>query len=158
MQSSVAPPMKLSERIEVMLQDFKDKFRKMNEEEFEKHRKSLIVNYLEKDYNIYQEGQKCWLEILKFRYFFNRKERKAQVAEGLSRTDVENYYEKLFFIEPRRLEIHMISQNHLESNNNLESEMKNGFNPHLKEKIESLPKFKRIHHLYPDFYTFISEN
>jgi secreted Zn-dependent insulinase-like peptidase len=138
-----------------MLQEFKDKIRNMSAEEFEKHRKSLIINYREKDYNIYQEGQRCWLEILKFRYFFDKKERKALIAEELARTDVENYYEKLFFTEPRRLEIHMVSLNHLESNTKLETEMKNGFNPHLKEKFDSVQKFKRIHHLYPDFYSYI---
>ena len=154
MQSSVAPPLKLSERIEAMLQDFKSKIQNLSEEEFEKHRKSLILNYREKDYNIYQEGQRSWIEILKFRYLFDKRERKAKIAESFSRGEIENYYENLLFNKPRRLEIHTVAQAHLEANNILEDSLKNGFNGHLKTKIESTHKFKRLHHLYPDFFGF----
>ena len=115
-QSERRDPHYLASRIWKFLNEYKNKLLKLDIDEFEKFKKSIIVKILQKDLSIWSEGSRYWDEILKHRYQFNKKEIEAKILE---QTDLEEFLEfvrNLIYEKPKVVEIMIVSQNHVSEN------------------------------------------
>ena len=92
-QSAVADPIKLDERIELFLKDFgENTLPKIDKETFEMNKISVINNLLEKPKSIGELSTRYWGEISSLRYEFSRREELSKQIEKLQLNDIIEFY------------------------------------------------------------------
>lgn len=98
-QSPVADEARLIEEIEGFLVGFEKSFPK----DIEPFKSALINNLLEPPKSLREQGGDYWQSILKQDYGFERRQKMAQVLEGISRKQLLDYYRRVLLQENRRL-------------------------------------------------------
>ncbi|KAM0792534.1 hypothetical protein ACM66B_005203 [Microbotryomycetes sp. NB124-2] len=89
----------LEERIEKLWTEVVDEhLREMKEDEFEKHKKSLIDRKLEKPKNLGQESNRYWGEIECGTFDFFHREREAALVSDLTKQDIIDFFHQ--YIHP----------------------------------------------------------
>ncbi len=149
-QSERKDPQYLASRVWEFLKDFKEKLINLEENEFEKFKRSILVKIMEKDLNIWQEGSRFWDEILKHHYDFHKKETDRKGLEAIGRNEFVDFVKDLLYEERKVVEILIVSQKHgSENESSREERKKNGVG--LKS-IENMEEFKKGREAYEDFY------
>ena len=100
-------------RIEAFVQGFAETLDKMDQTQFEEHRRALATEKLEKDDSLSDEAWKHWHEITDGRYCFNKQEIEADAVKAVSHNSLIQWYKEHFLEEAsgrRRLTIHVQSK------------------------------------------------
>ena len=154
-QSNVKPSHFLSQRISNFLEKTKEKINEISDEEFNKHVESVRASITEKDLSIVQEGERYWREVRTHKYLWNRREIQLEKLNTLTKEDMKDLFNKIFFSECKKLEIHVVSQTHIEENEKIRAErLANEKN--LKAAYSPDELVRRLS-LYPDFYSHLFE-
>jgi len=155
-QSNVKASHFLSQRISNFLEKTKEKINEISDEEFNKHVESVRSSITEKDLSIVQEGERYWKEIRTHKYIWNRKEIQLQKLNTLTKEDLKGLFNQVFFDDCKKLEIHVVSQTHIEENQKIrgerlaiEKKLQAVYSP--DELVRKLP-------LYPDFQSHLFED
>ncbi|PHH58811.1 hypothetical protein CDD81_4365 [Ophiocordyceps australis] len=103
-------PEYVDKRIEAFLAHFGHKLAKMSQDEFEGHKRSLIVKRLEKLRNLNQESSRHWSQISSEYYNFEQAQVDASTIQLLSKSDMVEFYAQ--FLSPSsssraRISIHL---------------------------------------------------
>ncbi|KAL2752667.1 hypothetical protein ACRALDRAFT_1083325 [Sodiomyces alcalophilus JCM 7366] len=106
-------PEYLESRIEAFLNLFASTLENMSEEDFEGHKRSLIVKRLEKLKNLDQESNRHWTHISNEYFSFEQAQRDAEHIQQLSKADMVEFFDR--YIKPgsptrARLSVHLIAQ------------------------------------------------
>eukprot|EP00347_Sterkiella_histriomuscorum_P004511 403360183 len=156
-QSNVQGPDYLVLKINEFLAHIKDEVvPQLSDEQIERAKQALINNLKQKDLNLAQEAGKYWHEILEGDYEFDERQKKIEALGKVTRDQVVDYFNNLFFNNPKRLNIKMYSQKHFEEKENIERDTQlNQAFYHEKckistqEKIDNYRTYKTSMHQYP---------
>jgi len=150
-QSERKDPHYLASRIYSFLNNFKEKIMKLDGKEFEKFQSSILVKILQKELSIFEEGGKCWAEILKHAaHDFRRRDTDANVLKGIKLEEFVEFVKETLYNETKTLEILVVCQKHKEENEkSREERQKAGV---VLKRLESIDDFKKNKSFYEDFY------
>ncbi|KAL4508543.1 hypothetical protein ABPG72_003847 [Tetrahymena utriculariae] len=149
-QSNVKSPQYLSQKIELFLNNFKERMNNITEAEFEQYRQSIISNLSQKPKSIFEEANDNWEEVVNNQRLFNRRKQLLEEVKNITLQDVQNLFNEIFFEEKKKLDIHFVSNNHLEENKKIKDER---FKNSEIEQVESVVGFRNSSSLFPDFYS-----
>lgn len=150
-QSNVKCPHFLSKRVDVFLDNLKEKVEKLSDEDFNKYVDGVRVGLQQKDLSIYEESTRYWEEIGNHSYLFDRKEKKLEETYKLKKEEAIALFDRIFYKEKKLVELHVLSPNHIEENGKLKEERLTT-DKEVKE-IRSMESFKRSLPAYPDHYS-----
>lgn len=149
-QSNVRSSHFISQRVDAFLDKMKEKIATISEEEFKKYVESVRVTIAQKDLSIIEEGNRFWQEVNQHKYIFNRKEVELEALSALTKEQLVDIFEEVFYRSRRLLEFHLVSDNHMEENGKIRAErvanqsnIKSASTP--EELRKKLPQ-------YPDLY------
>lgn len=111
-QSSVKNPVYLQERIQHFLSTFEEQLNALPQEEFDVYREGLIRRLRLPTKNLKEQNMLYWRQIASQRYDFEEYERIAKALENVSKTDVINYYRKIFLNNSKTLTIQSFGSSH----------------------------------------------
>ena len=106
-------PIYLESRIDAFLNSLETLLVDMTPEEFDKHKKALIVELLETPKNLYQESQPYWHNITSLMYDFEAHIEDAAALESVTLDSVVTFYKQFISTTAstrRKLSAHLISQ------------------------------------------------
>lgn len=149
-QSNRFPSHQCAIRIMEFLAMIKDKLLNIDEEEFQTYKNSIMNLITEKDLQLKKEMERQWVEVVSHQYFFERKEKQAELLTSITRREFVVFTKRFLFDTPRILEVHSVSQLHKEENEKTKELRKS---QNLKE-IENLKTFQSTLALYPDYFSF----
>ncbi|KAK5085689.1 metalloprotease [Lithohypha guttulata] len=106
-------PEYLESRIEAFLVKFKKDLADMTQEDFDKHKKSLIARKLEKVKNLTTETNRLWNYIAGEAYNFFQIDTDVESIRKLSKQDMQDFFHQ--FIDPQsptraKLSVHLVAQ------------------------------------------------
>ncbi|ETO32182.1 hypothetical protein RFI_04936 [Reticulomyxa filosa] len=93
-QSVVADPIKLDERVELFLQDFRKQLAATNKDTFESNKEGVVNDLLEKTKGVGQQFGEYWNELENWRYQFERRENVAQEIKKLTLENILEFYDE----------------------------------------------------------------
>ncbi|KAG7377289.1 hypothetical protein PHYPSEUDO_011930 [Phytophthora pseudosyringae] len=92
-QSNVAPPEYIEQRIELFWRDFRKTIASMSSDQLQKHVQSVVKGYVEKPKNQEEEVQAILVEIANHQYEFDRKTKLAKLVRTLQISDVLQFFD-----------------------------------------------------------------
>nr|XP_019043437.1 insulysin [Kwoniella bestiolae CBS 10118]OCF22367.1 insulysin [Kwoniella bestiolae CBS 10118] len=111
---SEKPTELVENKIEYLLDTFlKETIDKMTDEEFEKHRMSLIQKKEEKPKNLSEESKRFWGRVKDRYYEFNKRENDVEALKTITKSDVLSLYEQYITTKSSqrsKLSVHLKSQ------------------------------------------------
>lgn len=118
-------PQYLEQRIDAFLAKFKDDLASMSQEDFEKHKRSLIARKLEKMKNLNAETNRLWNYILSEYYNFFQIDLDVEHIRKLTMQDMQEFFTK--YIDPQsptraKLSIHLNAQKVAKAENSAEEQ------------------------------------
>lgn len=93
-QSTVATPDELEERIETFMEDFGGILKATTKEEFENFVNAQKARKLEKERRLSSQGRRFWTEVFHREYLWNRRELEVNELESITLEDVIALYSK----------------------------------------------------------------
>jgi len=110
---SERPPTYLETRIDAFLAKFKNDLAEMSQEDFDKHKRSLIARKLEKMKNLSSETNRLWNYVLGEAYNFFQVEVDVEHIRKLTKQDMQDFFAK--YVDPQsptraKLSIHLNAQ------------------------------------------------
>lgn len=153
-QSAVGSPEYLISRIDSLLDTHREEVKTVSDEYFKQMVNSVIDNKKQKDLSLREETRRLGYEIMSHQYEFDRKEKEIKLLKELTKEEFIEYFYDLFYNEPKRLNIHLLANQHLDSQEeykkvNEEYTKKYGIK---NEYIDSIDAFKAQANYYPDLY------
>ena len=157
----VQSTVKCPEYIWARITDFFDESQKLvneiTDELFKTHVNSVIVDKKQKDLKLSEEVYRNAEEIKKHKYMYDRRERQVDILEELKKEELIEFFFNYFVKNIRRLDVEIISNNHIEENkieenSNLKSSNERGIK---RSKVKSVSDFKRQNSLYQDFHSIL---
>lgn len=109
-QSDVKPTHFCIERTEVFLNKMREELKDMTPEKFAEIQAGVIAGLKEPNKTLSDQYSDDWTEIKNHQYKFDRKPQVIAQVEKLTKEDVIEYFEGLFYKNPRILELHLYSQ------------------------------------------------
>lgn len=152
-QSSHKSPEYISSRIYNFFDSYRAKIKEITQEDFEKFVQSVRVNVEQKDLSIQEECNRYWKEVQRHSYLFNRKDLNLDELKKFKKEDLIELYKRLFLTKKRVVEIHVISEDHVEDNTKLKQERL--AKEESTKEIVSIEWLKRRLPLYPDFHSML---
>ncbi|WVQ66403.1 uncharacterized protein L199_004583 [Kwoniella botswanensis] len=111
---SEKPTELVENKIEYFLDNFlKESIDKMTEEEFEKHKLSLIQKKEEKPKNLSEESKRFWGRVKDRYYEFNKREKDVEALKTITKSDILSLYSKHITTNSNdrsKLSVHLKSQ------------------------------------------------
>ncbi|GMF36189.1 unnamed protein product [Phytophthora lilii] len=109
-QSSVAPPEFIEQRINSFWIDFRNSIAAMDNDQLQKHIQSVVKGYIEKPKNQEEEVQALLVEIANHQYEFGRKVKLAKLVRTLQLSDMLQFFDD--YIRPggslqKKLSVHI---------------------------------------------------
>ena len=150
-QTNVTSSMKCIDYINEFLLKYLNLIKKIDDKIFLNMKESILKTFLQPFNNLEEESYYYWFSITEKTYKIDARERVSKIINGITKEDIINFYEDLFFIKKKILEIHYMSEKNIKENKELSEKRKNEKKDNLfefeKEKIltETLE-------LYPDIY------
>ena len=129
--------------------------KELDDDTFEDFKHSIIVQYQQPFNNLTEESQYYYDKIFQHTYDFDMAFKAPEAIRKITKQDLINLYEKLFFEEKRILEIHYANINTFEKNKEILKYRKLFSGSKLKE----VPNSKYLHQqlaLYPDIHFKLS--
>ena len=122
---SERPPQYLEQRIDAFLAKFKNDLASMEQDDFEKHKRSLIARKLEKMKNLNGETGRLWNYILSEYYNFYQVDMDVNHIRKLTKQDMQEFYAR--YIDPEsptraKLSIHLNAQKVVEAETSSEEQ------------------------------------
>ncbi|GMF28363.1 unnamed protein product [Phytophthora fragariaefolia] len=117
-QSNVAPPEFIEQRIETFWTEFRNTIANMSDSHLQKHIQSVVKGYIEKPKNQEEEVQALLVEIANHQYEFGRKAKLAKLVRTLQLYDVLQFFDD--YIRPggamrKKLSVHIYgNETHME--------------------------------------------
>lgn len=106
-QSNVQDTNHLRVQTNKFIEEWITKLKELPEEKIEEIKKGCIASITEKDNNLKEKFDNDWTEIEEHEYMFDRKRKRAELVEKLTKEDLVQFYERVFLGEERRvLEVH----------------------------------------------------
>ncbi|KAL4439100.1 hypothetical protein ABPG74_008875 [Tetrahymena malaccensis] len=121
-QSSVCSPMHIQNRLEEFLINMRSELRQLSQEKFENMKHSILIKLTEKPKTLHREFLSMSEEILLHKFVFDRKERIPHILDAITIDDLIKDFDNLFFEQKKKLEIHIITNDHKEEQEQLEQE------------------------------------
>jgi len=149
-QSDVQNPQYISERVNIFLNEMKQKVEDMSQEEYEKHLESIRVKKLEKDYTLYEEASRLWNSINDHSYEFDRKQKDAERLKEITREDLKKFILRHFYNEQKSFETHVVSEKFKEATEKLREERRQKESNYVE--VKNFELFKNKMRLHPDYY------
>ncbi|CAA20142.1 Metallopeptidase [Schizosaccharomyces pombe] len=103
----------LESRIRALLDQFKSEFLEMSDEDFSKHKSSLINFMLEKHTNLKEESSMYWLRICDGFYDFTRLEKQAEIVSTITKDEFYSFFINNIHYEgenTKKISVHVVSQ------------------------------------------------
>ncbi|KRW98169.1 Metalloenzyme, LuxS/M16 peptidase-like protein [Pseudocohnilembus persalinus] len=148
-QSNVAGPHDLVQRIEIFVKEFDQEIENIKPEEFEQYKHSIEDDLKQKADSVLEEAKRYWGEINKHRYQFNRREILIEKLQSITLDQVKQFYKRVFIDNPSKLEIMLLSPGHKEEDNKIKQQRMES-NPNLKQ-AQSIEWIKKTSSLFPDY-------
>ncbi|CDW84143.1 insulin-degrading enzyme [Stylonychia lemnae] len=156
-QSSVKDPDYLILKMNEFLLNIRDNvIPTLTDEQIETSKKAIINSLQQKDLNLGQEAGRYWDEILTGDYEFSSREIKIEALRQVQKQDVIEYFNELFFNNPKRLNLKFYSHGHFDNkdelNANIQANQKfyqDNCKIFKQEKIENYRQFKLSHFQFP---------
>jgi insulysin len=104
----------LVHRINAFLESQKERINNLTEEEFEKFRSSEIAKETVKDVTLAEMSNRAWEEIYDQFYMFDRQEKQISALKEITREELIEYFNALFWKECRRINLKVICKQHKE--------------------------------------------
>ncbi|GAB6025052.1 hypothetical protein CHUAL_010157 [Chamberlinius hualienensis] len=150
-------------RIEAFLLSMESYLEEMSDDEFERHRESLIALRLEKPKKLFSQTSKYWNEITCQQYNFERDSVEVSVLRNFTKKDVIDFFKELLSCNaPRRhkLAVHVVNPNLRTEENAVESICPDGLSPAPTTVtdptiIDDVTQFKSVMGLFPLLPPFI---
>lgn len=147
-QSDVKPTHFCIERTEVFLGKMRDELKEMSGEKFAEIQAGVIAGLKEPNKTLSDQYADDWTEVKSHQYKFDRKAKLIAQVEGLTKTDIMEYFEELFYKNPRILELHLYSQESKEENIKLRQKRQETEGNLVL--VSSLAEFRRSAELHAD--------
>ena len=150
-QTNVTNSMKCIHHIKEFLLKYLDLIKKIDDKSFINMKESILKTFLQPFNNLEEESHYYWYSITEKTYKIDAKERVSQILNKITKEDIIKFYEDLFFIKKKILEIHYMSEKNFEENLKLVEIRK-------KKKEENLFEFEKENilktklELFPDIY------
>ena len=112
-QSPQKDCMYIRTRLDLHLQRMRKKVHQLSDEDFTTVVGAVMTSISEKDKNLNEEFGRFWRqEMSTHKYDFDRQENQIAMLKTITKTDLQDYFEKLFFQDGRanRLDMHWNSQ------------------------------------------------
>lgn len=151
-QSDKITSQECSGKIYEFVEKHRTLIRNMEDEVFEGFKNALVNKYLQPFNNLTEETNYYYDRILQYTYDFEMMSRAPEVIKKITKQDVIDLYEKLFYEEKRILEIHYVNPGSYEKNKEILKYRKLFHG----DKIVEVPNSKHLHKklaLYPDIYS-----
>lgn len=150
-QSNVACPEKVYQRINEFLEEAWKTVKDMSEEQFKLHVNAVCVPLRQEFMNLQEESVNYWKEISKNEYMFDRKKEMVKALESLKREEVVGYFRDLFFANVKRYDYELTCPKHWEENSalvpaNAEDARKRG---NARVKLASFEEMRELNATYP---------
>jgi len=159
---SEKPPDFVETRIEFFLVQMHNDLIKMENEEFEKHKKALAAKRLEKPKKLTAQASKYWSEINSESYHFDRDNIEVQELEKISKDDLVKFYEEYISLtapERKKLSVFVYSSQakqtrgtlldgYQQSVAELQKAAGDSWVAREPQKIDDIVSFKLSHPLY----------
>ncbi|CAG9319174.1 unnamed protein product [Blepharisma stoltei] len=142
-QSSVAAPFFLTNRISNFINEIRKELKEISDEKFNTNRESTIKSLTKKDMSIFEQYRRFILEVDSGAYLFGRREDIEAELRKVTKEEFQRCFEELFFDGARRLDVEVICEGMRESQ---ESVTKN------REVIKTPSQFKRRVRSLPQVY------
>ena len=104
----------LVHRINAFLDSQRNQVDELTEEEFEKFRQSVIATAQVKDINLYEESGRAWDEVYDQFYMFNRQEKYIEALKDITKDELIDYFQSIFWRDWRRINIKITCSSHSE--------------------------------------------
>lgn len=143
-QSSVAAPYHLTERISSFIDNLRSEIREISDEKFNTTRESALKTLAKKDVSIFEEFRRFILEVDSAAYWFSRREDVELELKRLPKEAFQHLYEDLFYSQCRRLDIELISENYRESQETS--------GPKSRSAVKTPNEFKKQMSILPQVY------
>lgn len=138
------------------IDSLREKIVKLEEEEFQTYKNSVLNKINVKDINLAKEVERYWFEIVSHQLLFDRKEKESEILANITKKEFIQFAVNILWEKPRILEIHSVCEKHSKENKLLMEERKK--KNVLMHEIDTLKSFKSLMKLYPDFFSFFQEN
>ena len=103
-------PMYLETRIEGFLAHLDEILSNISQEQFEKHRSSLILKLTEKNKNLSQESGRIWSHIQSGNFEFDQHQQDSETISRLDLKEIQDFYKKYIkkgSMERKKLSVHL---------------------------------------------------
>ncbi|KAF5280052.1 hypothetical protein FQA39_LY18167 [Lamprigera yunnana] len=150
-------PSVIDHRIEEFLNTMLLQLQNMTNEEFERHRDSLMAHRLEKPKQLTAQSNIFWNEITAQQYHFNRVEVEVAYLKTVTKEEVIKFYQKILqqnVKQRRKLAVHVLSKASGGAGTLKEIEIKEM--PSTQFVIEDVTTFKSSHGMYPLVQPYIN--
>ena len=104
----------LIHRINVFLDEQKNRIYDLTDEEFDKYRNSVITSVQVKDISLFEEAQRLWNEVYSMWYIFERQKLKIEALKSINKEDLIEYFTSVFLKDWRRINIKVTWSSHID--------------------------------------------
>ncbi|EGR29906.1 insulin-degrading enzyme, putative [Ichthyophthirius multifiliis] len=118
-QSNVECPEYLSSRIQNFINQQRQKIKDISQNEFLVLKKSVECMLKQKEFSIYQESKKYFYEINNNTYLFDLNQQMIAFLQNIQIYELIEFFECIFYDNPKNAQIQLISQNQLCNNQHL---------------------------------------
>jgi secreted Zn-dependent insulinase-like peptidase len=107
-QSPVAGPLQLEDRIATFLQHYRTQLAEMPDAELARHKAGLVSRILEQSHQLTDETARLWNDIRYQHYDFDSRERLAEAVRDIDKAELLAVYDALLLQDPRALLVRAI--------------------------------------------------
>ncbi len=101
-QSPVAGPLQLEDRIATFVQQYREELMAMSDEELERHKSGLISRILEQSRTLSDETERLWTDIRFSHYDFDSPDQLADAVRAIDKDQLVDAYDALLLSRDRR--------------------------------------------------------
>ena len=105
-------PEYLVHRINSFLETQRDHVGDLTDEDFEKFKESTIATAQVKDVNLLEESERAWDEVYDQFYMFDRQEKEIEAMREITKQELIEYFQSIFWKDCRRINIMVTCSNH----------------------------------------------